>query len=223
MKLTEASLQNPLAVALAVGLVLVLGIVSLSRMPVQLFPDIDEPVVSIFTAWRAAAPAEVEAQLIEPQERALRGLPGLEELNAFAGPGGAYVNLRFAVGTDMARTLVDVVGRMNQLPPLPRDAEAPAISLGDNGGGGPNETLSWFFVQLRPGTPGPVESYRREVEELFANGIKTHRVRSEPVLGCAEESSQGGIQILRRLILRKPRSRLFATFPGLEEAVVDTT
>ena len=75
MKLTQASLQNPLAVALAVGLVFVLGVVSLSRMPVQLFPDIDEPVISIFTAWRAAAPAEVEAQLIEPQERALRGLP----------------------------------------------------------------------------------------------------------------------------------------------------
>jgi multidrug efflux pump subunit AcrB len=172
MKLTQASLQNPLAVALAVGLVFVLGVVSLSRMPVQLFPDIDEPVISIFTAWRAAAPAEVESQLIEPQERALRGLPGLEELNAFAGPGGAYVNLRFAVGTDMPRTLVDVVGRMNQLPPLPRDAEAPAISLGDNGGGGPNETLSWFFVQLRPGTPGPVESYRRDVEELLRGRLE---------------------------------------------------
>ena len=120
----------------------VIGLVSLVRLPVQLFPNIEEPQVSIQTGWRAAAPAEVESQLIEPQERALRGLPGLEEINSFARPGGANLNLRFAVGTDMPRTLVDVIGRMNQLPPLPRDADAPAISLGGDGGQGANDTLS---------------------------------------------------------------------------------
>lgn len=167
MNLTERSLASPFTVAVAVGLVVVVGLVSLVRLPVQLFPNIEEPAITIATGWRAAAPVEVEAQLIEPQERALRGLPGLEELNAFAGPGGSFLNLRFAVGTDMQRTLVDVIGRMNQLPPLPRDAVAPTISLGANGGTGPNETLSWFFVQLKPGTPGPIEDYRRQVEDLL--------------------------------------------------------
>ncbi len=173
MNLTERSLSSPFAVAVAVGLVAVVGVVALLRLPVQLFPDIEEPVITVFTGWRAAAPSEVESQLLEPQERALRGLPGLEELGSFAGAGGAYVNLRFAVGTDMGRTLVEVVSRMNQLPPLPRDADPPAISLGENGGGGPNETLSWFFVQLKPGTPGPVENYRREVEDLLRSRIET--------------------------------------------------
>ena len=78
----------------------------------------------------------------------------------------------------MGRTLIDVIARMNQLPPLPRDADAPRISLGENGGGGPNETLSWFFVQLKPGTPGPVENYRREVEDLMRS-----RVESIPGVG----------------------------------------
>jgi multidrug efflux pump subunit AcrB len=67
---------------------------------------------------------------------------------------------------------------MNQLPPLPRDADAPRISLGENGGGGPNETLSWFFVQLKPGTPGPVENFRRDVEDLMRS-----RVESIPGVG----------------------------------------
>ena len=176
MNLTERSLASPFAVAVGVGLIAVIGLVSLVRLPVQLFPNIEEPQVSIRTDWRAAAPAEVESQLIEPQERALRGLPGLEEINSFAQPGGANLNLRFAVDTDMPRTLVDVIGRMNQLPPLPRDADAPAISLGGDGGQGANDTLSWFFVQLKPGTPGPVEDYRREVEELL-------RARLEAVPG----------------------------------------
>ncbi len=173
MNLTERSLKSPISVAVGVGLIIVLGIVALIRLPVQLFPDIEEPVITIFTGWRAAAPTEVESELIEPQEQALRGLPGLQEIQSFAGAGGAFINLRFGIGTDMGRTLIDVIARMNQLPPLPRDADAPRISLGENGGNGPNDTLSWFFVQLKPGTPGPVENYRREVEELFRSRIES--------------------------------------------------
>jgi multidrug efflux pump subunit AcrB len=178
LNLTERSLKSPIGVAVGVGLIVVLGLVSLVRLPVQLFPDIEEPVITIFTGWRAAAPTEVEAELIEPQERALRGLAGLQEIQSFAGAGGAFINLEFAIGTDMGRTLIDVIARMNQLPPLPRDADAPRISLGQDGGGGPNETLSWFFVQLKPGTPGPVENYRRDVEELLRS-----RVESIPGVG----------------------------------------
>ncbi|MGH8249453.1 MAG: efflux RND transporter permease subunit [Steroidobacteraceae bacterium] len=173
MNLTARSLKSPIGVAVGVGLILVLGIVSLIRLPVQLFPDIDEPVVTIFTNWRAAAPAEIESELIEPQEQALRGLAGLQEIQSFANAGGAFINLEFAIGTDMGRTLIDVIARMNQLPPLPRDADAPRISLGENGGNGPNETLSWFFVQLKPGTPGPVENYRRDIEDLFRSRIES--------------------------------------------------
>ncbi len=173
MNLTQKSLQSPIGVAVGVGLILLLGLVALVKLPVQLFPDIEEPVVTIFTGWRAAAPTEVESELIEPQEQALRGLPGLQQIQSFANAGGAFINLEFAIGTDMGRTLIDVIARMNQLPPLPRDADAPRISLGENFGGGPNETLSWFFVQLKPGTPGPVENYRREVEELMRARIES--------------------------------------------------
>ncbi len=172
MNLTQRSLKSPISVAVGVGLIVVLGLVAIIKLPVQLFPDIEEPVITIFTGWRAAAPAEVESELIEPQEQALRGLPGLQEIQSFAGAGGSFINLQFAIGTDMGRTLIDVIARMNQLPPLPRDADAPRISLGENGGNGPNDTLSWFFVQLKPGTPGPVENYRREVEELMRSRVE---------------------------------------------------
>ena len=76
VNLTEKSLKSPIGVAVGVGLIIVLGLVALVRLPVQLFPDIEEPAITIFTGWRAAAPTEVEAELIEPQEQALRGLAG---------------------------------------------------------------------------------------------------------------------------------------------------
>ena len=173
MNLTETSLRNPAGVLVAILMVALLGVFALVKLPIQLFPNIDEPVISIFTSWRAAAPTEIESEIIEPQERALQGLRGMQSLNAFANQGSAFLNLQFAVGTDMQATMLEVISRMNQLPPLPRDAQAPQISLGQDGGNGPNNTLSWFFVQLLPGTPGPIDNYRRQIEELFRNRIET--------------------------------------------------
>jgi multidrug efflux pump subunit AcrB len=173
MNLTETSLRNPAGVLVAILMVTLLGIFALVKLPIQLFPNVEEPVISIFTSWRAAAPTEIESEIIEPQERALAGLRGMQSLNAFANAGSAFLNLRFAVGTDMQATMLEVISRMNQLPPLPRDAQAPQISLGEDGGNGPNNTLSWFFVQLLPGTPGPIDNYRRQIEELFRNRIES--------------------------------------------------
>lgn len=173
MNLTDSSLRNPAAVIVVVALVIALGVFSVTKLPIQLFPDIEEPQMTIFTGWRAAAPAEVESELIEPQEAALQGMPGLKQLNAFANTGGSWINLRFNVGTDMQRTLVDVISRMNQLPALPRDANPPVISLGEDGGGGANQTLSWFFIQLLPGTPGPIESYQKFIEDVVKPRIES--------------------------------------------------
>jgi multidrug efflux pump subunit AcrB len=173
VKLTDSSLRNPAAVVVVVALVIALGIFSLTRLPFQLFPDIEEPQLTIFTGWRAAAPAEVESELIEPQEAALQGLSGLKQLNAFANAGGSWLNLRFNVGTDMQQALIDVISRMNQLPSLPRDATPPVISLGEDGGGSANQTLSWFFVQLLPGTPGPIESYQKYIEDVVKPRIES--------------------------------------------------
>ncbi len=173
MNLTEISLRNPAGVLVAILMVALLGVFALVKLPIQLFPNVEEPVISVFTSWRAAAPAEIESEIIEPQERALAGLRGMRSLNAFANAGSAFLNLQFAVGTDMQATMLEVISRMNQLPPLPRDAQAPQISLGEDGGNGPNNTLSWFFVQLLPGTPGPIDNYRRRIEELFRNRIES--------------------------------------------------
>ena len=178
MNLTETSLRNPAGVLVAILMVALLGVFALVKLPIQLFPNIEEPVISIFTQWRAAAPTEIESEIVEPQERALQGIRGLRSLNAFANAGSAFINLQFAVGTDMQATMLEVISRMNQLPPLPRDAQAPQISLGEDGGNGPNNTLSWFFVQLLPGTPGPIDNYRRQIEEIFRN-------RVEPIPGVS--------------------------------------
>jgi multidrug efflux pump subunit AcrB len=178
VKLVEASLKNPVAVGMAVLLVCLLGLMSLRQLPLQLFPDIDRPQISIQTNWRAASPEEVEAELLEPQEQVLQGLPGLEELDGNAGSGGSNVNLTFAIGTDMKNALVEVIGRLNRVRSIPKDADRPIVQMGGNAGGA-NNVLSWFFVQLLPGTPGKIEEYRRLIEN-------TVKPRIEAVPGVAQ-------------------------------------
>ena len=72
MNLTRLALGNPVAVVVGALLVLLFGTLSLSRLPVQMTPDVEYPQIAIVTNWRAAAPEEVESKIIEQQEDVLR-------------------------------------------------------------------------------------------------------------------------------------------------------
>ena len=165
MNLTASALKNPAGLAVGVAIILFFGLFSIGKLPIQLFPDVDEPQINIETRWRAASPREVESEILEPQEEVLQGLPGLRNLDTNANRGVAWVSLEFGLDTDMQQTLIDVISRLNRLPPLPRDADAPIIHLGE-GGGGANQALIFFFVQRLPGTDGAIDDYRPLVEEL---------------------------------------------------------
>ncbi|MEL7450742.1 MAG: efflux RND transporter permease subunit [Pseudomonadota bacterium] len=188
MSLTVNSIRNPAGIAVVVAIVLLFGLFSLSKLPIQLFPNIEEPQISINTGWRAASPREVESEIVEPLEEVLQGMPGLKDMTAGANKGFSWINLTFSLGTDMQKTLLDVISRLNRLQPLPRDSTPPQVQLGGGrGGGGANETLTWFFVQLLPGTPGPVEEYQRTVEDLL-------KPRLEAIPGVAGVTVHAGEQ-----------------------------
>lgn len=157
MKLTKSALISPAAVAVVVALALLFGIISLFRLPVQLFPDIERPQIGIQTTWRAASPKEVESEIIEPQEQVLRGIPGLSSMRAFANRGGAYINLSFGVGTNMEQTLIEVISRMTRVANLPLDARPPRVMLG--GGRGNTPALTFFFLQALPGNGQDISEY----------------------------------------------------------------
>ena len=56
MSITLNSIRNPAAIAVMVGIIVFFGLFSLGKLPIQLFPNIDEPQISINTGWRAANP-----------------------------------------------------------------------------------------------------------------------------------------------------------------------
>jgi multidrug efflux pump subunit AcrB len=171
MQITERAVRNPAGVAVAVAIITLFGLFSLNRLPVQLFPDIDLPQLNVQASWRAASPKEVEAEILEPMEEVLQGLPGLQVMEANAFNGGAFINMQFSLETDMQATLMDVIGRLNRLPPLPADADPPVVQLG--GRGTANGALTWYFVQKLPGTPGQLTDYARQVTDIIQPRIES--------------------------------------------------
>ncbi|MEE9287725.1 MAG: efflux RND transporter permease subunit, partial [Gammaproteobacteria bacterium] len=181
MTLTRRSLSNPVAVLVAVLLVLLFGAISFARLPIQLTPEVEEPEITITTPWRAAAPNEVEADIIEPQEDVLRGLPGMTELLANAQEGRGEITITFAVGTDLRRALVEVMNRLNQVPRYPEDADEPIISTV----GADARAIAWFMIKPRPGNDRDISSYKDFVEEVV-------QTRFERVPGVARSEIYGG-------------------------------
>ena len=181
MNLVRLSLSNPVAVAVAVLLALLFGIISLGRLPVQLTPEVEEPQISISTTWRAAAPAEVEAEIIEPQEDALRGLPGAVRLLSQAQRGQGTITITFAVGSDLRRGLLEVMNRLNRVPRYPPDADEPVISaVGSN-----SRAIAWFILKTLPGNDRDIASYQDFIEDVVQS-------RFERVPGVARSEVRGG-------------------------------
>ena len=130
MNITELSTRQWPSVAVAVALVALFGLTSIASLPIQLLPTIEEPQVTVANFWRAAAPEEMEANIVEPQENVLRNTPGLTNINSFVGRGQGFVNLSFAVGTDIQAAKLDVINNLSQVPPGPADAVEPQVFAG---------------------------------------------------------------------------------------------
>ena len=150
MGLTKICLKNPAAVAVVLALIALLGALSVTRLPVQLFPNIERPVIGVWTGWRAASPREVESEIIEPIERELAGMPGIKSMRSWSNAGGGFVRLEFALGTDMDSSFTEIASRLQRVRGLPAEADRPRIQ--NNGGGGDaGETLIFLFLQSLPG------------------------------------------------------------------------
>ena len=181
MNLIRLALGNPVAALAGCLLVILFGATTLVHLPVQLVPEVEQPEIVITTHWRAAAPEEVEAEIIEPQEKQLRGLPGTKELLSEASTGQGKITITFEVDYDLDRALVEVINRLNRVPSYPEDADEPTLSTA----GGRGRPVAWFVIRPVDGNPRPIETYQDFIEDVV-------QARLERVPGVALSEVVGG-------------------------------
>jgi len=179
MTLTRLALSNPVAAVVAVLLVLLFGTIALVNLPVQMIPSVVIPRITIETPWRAAAPEEVESEIIEAQEDALRGIPGVDKLVSSAAQGQATITLTFDPGLPVERALIEVINALNQVQRYPVDAGEPNIETGTSDIDG---TIAWFAMSTVAGNDNDIAGYQDFVEEVVEtrleriNGVARTRV-----------------------------------------------
>ena len=165
MRLTQLSLANPAVIAIVAAVIVLLGVLSVIGIPAQLLPQIEKPIVTVFTSWPGAAPREVESELTVPVEEVLQGTPGMTEMASWSMQNFGFMQLEFALETDMTRTLIEIISRLNRLRPLPANAERPQVSLGEWGDA--NDLLIEYFVEQLHGDEQRLVENKRFLREVI--------------------------------------------------------
>jgi hydrophobic/amphiphilic exporter-1 (mainly G- bacteria), HAE1 family len=126
--LTIFSVGRPVFVTMATLIVLILGFISLSRVPIDLMPDITYPTLSVRTNYSNAGPQEVETLITRPLERAFSAVPGVEQIYSRSLEGSSDIRITFAWGTDLDAAANDLRDRLDRIvSSLPDDADRPFL------------------------------------------------------------------------------------------------
>ena len=122
MTLPEACIRRPVFATVLSIAVLVIGLISFSRLSVREYPRIDEPIVSINTEYRGASAEVVESQVTKVLEDSLSGIEGVELMTSQSRPERSLINVRFRLTRSpdsAARTAVAAATVVLPTPPLP--------------------------------------------------------------------------------------------------------
>lgn len=132
MGLIKFAIENPVKVAVGVILLILFGLLSVLRIPIQLTPDVDRPVITVATTWRGASPQEIEREIIDRQEDKLKNCNNLKKMTSEATRGQATIRLEFPVGVDKNVAYIDVSDKLRQVTDYPDEIDEPTISKTDD-------------------------------------------------------------------------------------------
>lgn len=190
MDLVQFSIKKPVSIIVGVILILLFGLIGLFQMPYQLTPDVTVPEIEVRTTWPGATPYEIERDIIEEQEKTLKGIPGLTEMESSSLNNQGSITLRFTIGTDVDEALLRVSNKINEVPSYPENVERPVISAT----GAATSPVIWIIMKAEEGNPDPVGTYKT----FFEDEVRQYLERVE---GVADLFMGGGRERQMHVIL----------------------
>ena len=182
------AIRNPVSPIVLFVALLLAGLVSFSRMDVNQNPDVSFPMVSVVVLQPGAAPTELETQVTQRVEAAVRGISGVDEITSWVSEGQSNTNVQFQIGTPVDRAVNDVKNAVDQIrSDLPEGILAPRVSRVDIDGG----PIAYFSAEATDMT----------LEELSWYVDNTVAKRLLGVPGMAAVKRGGGVSREIRVIL----------------------
>ena len=180
MNLSRLSIHRPIFTIMVVLMVIVVGGISLLRLPIDLMPDITYPTISVSCSYPNAGPEEIEELITRPIEQALSAVPGVEEMTSTCVEGSGSVRVTFSWGTDLDTASNDIRDRLDRIiDHLPEEADRPTLRKFD---------LAAFPILMLGASSNldPVQT-RQIIDEQV-------RYRLERVPGVAAVDIRGGLE-----------------------------
>jgi HAE1 family hydrophobic/amphiphilic exporter-1 len=198
MNLIQGSIQRPIAVIAVVIMVLLFGWVALQRIPIQLAPDVRQPVINVETWWPGASPLEVEREIVNRQEDVLKGLEGVERMESRSRPGRGEITLEFNPGQNMDRALLLVANRLDRVSGYPDEADEPTLSTS----GTDDNPIAWYILTRDKGNDRDLITYGDFLEDIVQERI-------ERIAGVAGVNIYGETEREMRVIVDPERLAQF--------------
>ena len=128
MSIPRLAIHRPVTMFMISFVIVLLGGISLTKLPVDLMPDTEFPSITVRVNYAGVGPLEMEELVTRPIEQAVSAVAGLERVESTSSEGNANVRLNFVWGTDLSEAADDVRTRIDRVRGrLPEDADPPTI------------------------------------------------------------------------------------------------
>lgn len=128
MNIVNFSLKRPVTTLMIYLTILMLGIVSLTKIPIKLLPEINYPLLTISTTYLSASPSEIENMITVPIEESISTVEGIRDINSISKEGLSTIYANFIWGTNIDKAILDVRQKIDQIKEkLPKETENPLI------------------------------------------------------------------------------------------------
>lgn len=175
--------QRGILVAVCVFIAAILGLVTSSKTPIQMIPDLEVRTITVQTGWSGATPQDIEKEILIEQERYLRGLPNLQRMTSYAEMGEANIELDFPFGVDANDALIRVNNALSQVPSYPENVDQPRLFSSAFS----SNAFMYFALKPLPGNPLQLDM------DLLSDFAQDYvRPRMESVEGVSEIGVNGG-------------------------------
>ena len=114
MNLSEFAIKKPITTMMVALSVMVLGLISLSRLPLEYLPNVDWPAMYITVEYPSSSPEEIDRRITRPLEETLATLPGIKSIGSSSYGTRCYVRVEFGVNTDFDMVAVQVRDRIRR-------------------------------------------------------------------------------------------------------------
>ena len=187
--LARFSVKKPVTITMMILIVLVLGVVSLSKLQIDLLPQMELPYVMVQTNYSGAGPEEIENLVTKPLEQTIATVENIEYLMSYSNEGSSLILLQFAFNTDMDDVMLSLRENIDMIEGfLPDGTTAPIVAKLD-----PN---AFPIIQMAVSSKGDLFTAQKIAEDVIAPRI-------ERIEGTASAVVSGGLEQEVEIMLKE--------------------